>query len=152
MRLYWLWCHVIGSLRQIYSVEICGTISWLLAIDVSTLSAISGYCHRRKSSALGSQSASCTFVLIFALCLFAGFKRAYVFCYAKECRVQIFAPKFQKWLCRNNQTNRNNQINWMIEAITEFEVRNNGEKIVRYKSVFVQFEPTKITILPTARI
>ena len=29
---------------------------------------------------------SCTFVLFFALCLFAGFKRAYVFCYAKALR------------------------------------------------------------------
>jgi len=86
MRFYRLQCRFVWNLRQIYSVEICRTISWLLAIDVSTLSAISGYCHRRKSSALGSQSASCTFVLIFALCLFAGFKRAYVFCYAKALR------------------------------------------------------------------
>ena len=74
------------------------TISWLLAIDVSTLSAISGYCHRRKSSALGSQSASCTFVRIFALCLFAGFKRVYMFCYAKALRT-LPASRFCTDIC-----------------------------------------------------
>ena len=36
--------------------------------------------------------------------------------------------KFSKWTFRNNQTKRNNQINCMIEAITEFEVKNSRKK------------------------
>lgn len=96
MRFCWLLCRVVGTLRQICSVEICRTISWLLAIDVSMLSAISGYSHRRKSSALGSQAASCTFVLIFALCLFAGIKRA------RGDKVAGFSPLPASRFCTKN--------------------------------------------------
>ena len=38
---------------------------------------------------------------------------------------------------RNNQTNRNNQINCTIEAITEFEVKNSCKKMSR-KANFLQ--------------